>query len=335
LILQKHIKLGKKHLEDCLSQQEIDAIFQFVKLPSKTEEELSTSVSEVAGYVSLSVNTILTGALGFWMGLSAHLQKSLTSPSTLFVLFFALGVGGLIGYQSVRFRQRSARDALDKRKLKEVEIQIVSRVCSNRKKELEEKTEELTALLRSLKIEIDPEELRDPHLDVQALCLKWTSHLKGAVEKRGPSFQEEDPILKQIVEKLSHAETLPRITLKSQIRSHAGRLLVELVPTLFGGAASLFVYIGGIRTETEEVQSSVGLSFLERPEVKIAELVLVALITLYFAFSFCSINRKGFERERKLAQAEAKLITQENQLDLLSTQLLKIKECLRILERLR
>src|SRR4051812_5405172 len=81
LLLQKHIKLGKKHLERCISPQEIDAIFACVPCPRKAEEALAATPMEVVSQVVVVCNTVLTATLGLWFGLTGLLRwKALSQP---------------------------------------------------------------------------------------------------------------------------------------------------------------------------------------------------------------------------------------------------------------
>lgn len=341
LLLQKHVKLGKKHLENCLSPQEIDAIFEFVNLPAKTKRELSASFPELAGQVSLVFNTILTATLGFWMGLRRLLKLDMGSKATLMsVLALSLIVGGFIGFQSILFRRKIARDILDKRKLKELELEIVKRINEDREKEVKKKIGELVSLLKRLKIEVNRKDLENPLLEFPKLCLQWLPQvqkndlirrqLKEKIRSKA-RYAKGAEEFKIISQKLSECSIHSEISVSSWIRANLTRLVIELIPALFGGAASLFVYIGGARTRTEEMGDLTWISFLDDPKVKTIQLIIMGIIVIYFAFSVFYMNCKAFKRDKEIERVEAKLIEEEKRLDLLNDHLLKIKEGLRIL----
>ena len=342
LLLQKHVKLGKKHLENCLTQEEVDTIFDWIKLDPEIEEMLSSSSLETTGHVSLAFNTILTSILGFWLGLSSLLNWKLLSSATLItVLLLSFSVGGYIGFQAIVFRRRMTQNLLDKRKFKHLEIQIVKKVNAVREKELNEVRSSLSSLLQNANVNVSPQTLADSKTDVNKLywesisSLKETDPIRDQMEKKirlDQKYNRDHQVFKKISKKLSQSSISNPINLKSWIQGNFNRLIIELFPTILGGASSLFVYIGGTQALTEELGHSPWIDFLEKPSVKIAELVLVWFITLYFGFSYFWMNRKAFKREQEMAKTDAELIEEEKRLDSLSTRLLNIKEYTRTLE---
>lgn len=339
LLLQKHIKLGKKHLSTCLSQAEIEAIFQSVSLSLSTKEELATSKLELAGQASLVFNTIFTGAIGFWLGLSQLLHWNLASPFPLIaVLLFSFSMGCFIGFQSIRVRRKMMKELIDHRKLKSFEMQILKMIHQKREKEYAKTLDQLNVLLQDQKIDVSPEALLDPSLDFQKMsgspmtASQFIAEVRNLLEKKN---QAGLGVFEKIAKKLSHCPFHPHLSLRGWIQSNIRRLIMELFPTLFGGAASLFVYIGGFRTETEAMGSFAWIAFLERTEIKIFQLLFVFLITSYFAFTFFILNKKSFKRDQEKSKIETLVAQEEQQTDLLQDRLLKTKECLSTLQKIR
>jgi hypothetical protein len=338
LLLQKHIKLGKKHLEQCISSEEMEAIFACVQPSHKTEEALSQTPMEVVSHVVVICNGVLTGTLGFWLGLSSLLHwKALSPPILMGLSLFAFCMGALVGLQAILFRRKMSRNLLDKHKLKELEIRILQEINSKKERELSEEIDLLGKSLEELQIKANPEEFQDPSMDAQKLSLKWisclpgTDHIRTHLETkiaRTMRYEEDVQLFKKIGQKLGDQPLKSEMDWRGWVKSNRGRLITELIPALLGGASSLFVYIGGSRTLTKEAGKGDWMAFLDSPIVKETELVLVGLITLYFAGSFCYRNYKTYLRDRTLAKIDSNILAEEKRMGLLDNHLLKIKECL-------
>jgi hypothetical protein len=358
LFLQKHIKLGKDHLEQILSPNEIRDLFQIATVPAPTKRELSTTKIEIAGVSALVVNTILTATLGAWMGLSGFLQLNMHSiPRFIGILTFSISFGALIGYQNGRFRINASKATLDKRKLQDLELSILNELSSQRKEEVKAKQAELKNLLKNLNIDVDIDELEQKK-DYQKVCLNWISYLIEHVQnhrvgeftdlfiseledlkldfthktkKEVKKVNERDQF-NIIVEKLSEVSIQPPVVLPSWIKTNLDRLIVELMPTVFGGFSSLFVYLGGAPQLAQQFGKPELFEFLMRPEIKTIEFLSAILVTLYFAFSFLYLNRKAFLRDQEIAKMQIYLTREENMMDVLDDLLLKVKELIRVMQ---
>lgn len=101
----------------------------------------------------------------------------------------------------------------------------------------------------------------------------------------------------------------------SGIKSPAkSQLFIGIIPTIWGGFASMFVFVGGIPNIARELDF-VGLaSVLTTPLARTVEITLAGFITCYFAFAFLYSYRKSWQRQRVLAEIEKDIAYQEAQL---------------------
>lgn len=108
------------------------------------------------------------------------------------------------------------------------------------------------------------------------------------------------------------------------IKSHFNQLLVGIIPTIWGGFASMFVFVGGIPSIARELNFLWLASVLTSPFARFIEITLAGFITFYFAFSFLYSSRKSWQRERlqeeidkDIASEEAHLQENTHKLDML------------------
>lgn len=360
LFLQNHIRLGKGHLETCLSKQEIDAICKYGTVEKRTSKELGATKMEMASFASLGINTVLTGLLGGWLGGRAFLELEVAStPWFNVIIASCVLVGIYIGIEAIRLRKKIANDAIEKRKLQDLEHAIYKEINKKKHEALQLAKEGLVSILKKLKLTVKSREIEDKNVDLHQLCLEWTAQLQeicpgGPKESTTTKYvaseisktqrlllqehkSEDDPetcTFKIIADKLSHASMEPDVNLKAWIRKNFNRLLVEFIPTMLGGAASLFVYLGGAPAIAKEMGKQSIFDFLTQPEMKIVQLLLSLGITLYFAFSFLCLNIRGFKRDKEFSKAQIKLTKEENATTELDGQILKINEMFRIMNPL-
>lgn len=98
------------------------------------------------------------------------------------------------------------------------------------------------------------------------------------------------------------------------IKKHFNQLLLGLVPTIWGGFASMFVFVGGIPTIAGDLNFVWLKSLLISPSARIIEISLAGLVTCYFAFAFFYSFRKSWQREQLLEQIEKKISNEETRL---------------------
>jgi hypothetical protein len=352
LLLQKHLKLGKKHLLRRLNDEEISYLFGLEKIDLQTQKKLGVYAPEFLGNMSLALNSIFTAILGTWSGMSGLLKFKLSLPIFFSLLAFCTLIGGWIGFNHYKLIKKTTDDALEKEKSRVVEIQILKILNHQRKAEINRKIVEINEILQCLKIEgIELLDSLNHQLNDYEICLNWLNQTEKAlkelhsdelstdvffaeIEKTKTLLQEQllenskrkEGAVVEILRKLGAAPIQPHVSIQNWLKSNFRNLIVSLTPVIFGGFSSLFVYLGGAPKLAEETGLSNLASFLGNPEVKYIELAIAACITVYFSLAFLYVNHHAFKRDQELAKTEVLLDREETKLDLLDDKLLKIKQ---------
>jgi hypothetical protein len=362
VVIQKHLKLGSKHILKCLSQEEWQKFYELAQLDSKTRAQLRLDKVELAGPATLALNSILTAALGGWMGFSGFIGLSLNSPILfIFILSIASLVGLALGYQNYQFTKQSAEKAIEKRRLQDIELYLLNELIKNRKREIKEKHKELIYVLNSMHIAKEDinEGLQYEKFGSDFQCIAWLSEFEKIVKKTHKDEVLYHDILKEIdenkkktkeklkfyekikendffftLQKLFDAKIDSREANPSWFRANFKNLIIGLIPTFFGGFSSLFVYLNGVPNIAQSMGKTKTFYFFIDSRVKYIELSIAALITIYFAASFIYLNRKTFKRYREVTKTDAIIIQEEGKVALLSDQLLKVKEVLSCMSRI-
>ena len=129
ILLQKHIELGKERLVTLLGKQGFQELLQLGKPKQGTLNELKEDNAEISGIALLTVNTILTGTFGGWMGFSAVMEFDLSSRWAFWMIFsLAILVGAAIGYQNFRFTKQAGERAVQTLKLLELKLDILEEI---------------------------------------------------------------------------------------------------------------------------------------------------------------------------------------------------------------
>ncbi len=110
----------------------------------------------------------------------------------------------------------------------------------------------------------------------------------------------------------------------SGIKKHFNQLLLGIIPTIWGGFASMFVFVGGIPNLAGELKFLWLHSLLISPFARAIEISLAGLMTCYFAFAFFYSSRKNWQRQqlleqikKEIANEEARLLENNHKLDML------------------
>ncbi len=355
LLLDKHVKLGKSHLRESLTEGEVEEVYQLGSIPKAAEEELKLTKIEIVSQYSLAINAIVTGTLGGWMGLSAFLQFRLNSLLMFVIIFsFSTFLGTCVGLTSGRLRRKFSNVAKERRQAQDLEIAILNEINEMRKEEVQEKTKELVSILAHLEIREKISEIENlEHLE--DLYFRWINQLQqigkekyensknyedfvSEIEKANIFFRKskqkesirgaEETKLYNIIQKLSRSSIQPSAAKKSWVRENLQSLIVGFLPTIFGGFGSLFVYIGGAPSIAKELGKENLLNFLLLPQVKLIQLIMLISITLYFGFSFIYLTLKDHKRDKELSKLNVYITKEESQTHLLDDKLLKVKEML-------
>lgn len=353
IILQKHAELGKDHLIELLGAQGFCDFLLWARTKQGGIEQIRADDTEISGNLILTVNTIITGCFGGWMGLSAVMELNLHSP-IIFGTVFSLAalLGALIGYQNFQTTKMDAIQNIQTLQLIRFEIDILNKVRQIREQELQEIEADLLAFSPSKKkisfrdwfttFEQTIEEKFSSHRgDVNYPFLE--SEMRDIKEEIRKNFEEsfsqrENP--KAICPGKEHAprDLPPFIKVmissypteskgsKSWIRRNARKILISLIPTLIGGFGSTFVYLSGSTQIAKAFEYNHLVSFLTSPHAKYVKLTLALLFTGYFGFSFLYSNRKAYKRSREIEKKREVISKEESSLTLLDEQLFKLRK---------
>jgi hypothetical protein len=97
----------------------------------------------------------------------------------------------------------------------------------------------------------------------------------------------------------------------SWFKNNFNQLFLGIIPTVWGGFASMFVFVGGIPNIIGELQLSWLHSLLTTPFARLVEISCAALVTCYFAFAFLYSHRKSWQRQELLESTQQNIATEE------------------------
>ena len=238
LLILKHLKLGRVHLKKNLSEEEFQELIDLVPI---NETAFSAPVKNTEFLMPL--NTLLTGVLGAGLGLSSYLEISTNSLPLLFtILAIAIVVGITLGTINVRHVKNSIQEGYENRKIEELQKCIQEKIQTNRKKEIDEKMNELSKIVGS---RLNLDSILNPK--DERVCI---------------------PSLKKLV--LSRDLSIPK---PSWIRANLKSILISFVPTLIGGFGSLFYYLPNVPKIAKGLGQHQVFEFLTKPEAKFVQLV--------------------------------------------------------------
>ena len=125
------------------------------------------------------------------------------------------------------------------------------------------------------------------------------------------------PFLK-VLTNPNYALPKQRLTSSYWLREGVNELLLGLTPTIWGGFASMFVFVGGIPNIARELGFTETADFLIQPGARIVEISLAILVTSYFGFSFLYAFKKGWQRDQLMERTMKEISEEETHL-LIST----------------
>lgn len=353
LLVHKHIKLGKKHLHEWLSDEEMEQLLLLVKKDKEAEKGMDADTPEFVGRISLALNTIFTATFGAWMGVSGFMDLSLNKPFLFFSLLgFATLMGGLIGFHNYQYTRKEAKNAIEEKQIKMITTNILKTLNQYREEELENKFSNLNEILKKLQISgiellnLPPHEFND-----HKVCLNWLyqtdraikdlekneqmAHLFSAEIKAVQTSLEGDidrdnrrkkAFSSSVIHKLTGYSIQPPARTPSWVRTNFRSIFISMIPVMLGGFSSFFVYIGGAPRIAQEMSQTELYTFLVQPKVKYIELVTALGMTLFFAYSSVYLNWKAFKRDQELKKIDAIVMKEEMQLELIDDKFLKVKQ---------
>lgn len=143
--------------------------------------------------------------------------------------------------------------------------------------------------------------------------VKFLEQLDSFDEKGQKSFKflQTLPYLKILTNPSFAIPKSRTLAPSSWIHGNMKKLLLGLMPTVWGGFASMFVFVGGIPNVTRELGFISIADFLSQPEARVFEILMALAVTTYFAFSFLYSSKKTWQREKLLEKTEKEIANEE------------------------
>lgn len=357
IILQKHIELGKDHLINFVGKKGFEDLLALARLDKNVVKGLKIDNTETAGNLILTVNTIITGSFGGWMGLCGMLELGLgSSPIFYGVLSLATLLGALIGYQSVRLSKSITAAATEAQQLLQLKSIILKEVHTKRNQEMRKIEELLQSSLRQSppvknlstlagwskefdqviegKLSSYKKSPLYSFLQREATAFRTTvqRHLGQMCEEEEnieivhPAPEERTKALPPILQKLTSRYPQTLRTSDSWTSIHAGSLILSLIPTLFGGLGSVFFYLTGSMSIARAFEQDYLVAVLTTSEAKFIKIIISILVTTYFGFLFLYTNRNRNKRAVEIEKKQQMLVTEEAALTLLDEKLFKLRK---------
>ena len=91
-------------------------------------------------------------------------------------------------------------------------------------------------------------------------------------------------------------------------------IALGLFPTIWGGFASMFVFVGGIPNITRELGYIEWADYLIDPISRTFEILMALIVAAYFGFSYYYSSKKEWQRERLMEQTSNEISELENHL---------------------
>ncbi|OJU80695.1 MAG: hypothetical protein BGO10_02645 [Chlamydia sp. 32-24] len=143
--------------------------------------------------------------------------------------------------------------------------------------------------------------------------IHFLEHLALAVkkERKHTHLRPYLPFLKILTNPSFAVPKYRALTPTSWVKSNYRYLLMGLTPTIWGGFASMFVFVGGIPNITRELGFEEWALFLTNPTARFIEISIAFLITCYFAFSYLYSSKKIWIRQKIFEQTEISIANEE------------------------
>lgn len=337
--ISKNLKLGYGHLKSNLSEQELNALMLDNPV---TATHVKTNKLEKAGHISLIGNTIITSCLGAWLGFAGFTHYDLHHPITLVISVISLLMGALGGYVGFWFIQARAIKAIRIQKILHLQETILE--CTIQKRVA--KINDIKDIITSKIHKITNEEIEDLE---KIAWLEILSLIKERVLNTEKTIKEKNLLqnynfgsckilydLQKTIRKLTNLKktrkqnfkpherihylkpllipihaSIPEDKFFKWIKGNGINILSGLMPTLFGGFASLFVFLNGIPAIVSQL--NIHLSPATAEFFKYSSWFSLAAITLYFGWSWTYTNYKDHVRMTCIEKFKYQLIEKEYQ----------------------
>jgi hypothetical protein len=359
ILLQKHIELGRDHLIRILGKKGFEKFLHFARPSQETMDLFKADDMETTGNLILVVNTIITGSFGGWMGFSGVMEMKLGS-SLMFEMVLSLAVlaGIAVGYLNFRSTKQEAIQAIQTLQLTQFEIDILNEIQRIREYELEAVKGNIQATMTSLSSSVASLPLNEwlpatlhaldekiffyqkhpAYLffkkEVEAIKMRLQRNVK---ERKSSLIYDRNhkrtisPLIESLISVYPQETKKPQSWFKQNFK----KILISLIPTLFGGFGSLFVYLSGGPQIAQAFEYDRLVSLLMSSYATPIKITISILVTLYFGFSSLYSLRKNYRRSMEIEAKQTEIVKKESSLTLLDDQLVKLRHLHEEIEKAR
>lgn len=179
---------------------------------------------------------------------------------------------------------------------------------------------------------------RTEHLNHTLVYLLYWSEFSKIIKRIRKIFTKHMPVVEDLAEEpedkpaqqedydTSHVSFLKLLTdpafaiskfrtsASSWFKGNVGSIMLGLIPTIWGGFASMFVFVGGFPNIARELGLISVANFLIQPWARVIELMLALTVTLYFGFSSIHLSRKLFQRKQLLDKTQKEITNEETRM---------------------
>jgi len=219
-ILLGHLQLGMDHLKKHLNKDQLADLLNYSHINSRQYERLKPDEIERHGNIVLMANTVFTCLLGGWLasigfaGISPATNKALL----FFIIIAAVISSGYFGYVSFKKIKEEAKDALNRQKLANLQIKLLSLIEQKKQGIVEEMTDYLNNA-------IDQFSSKTSEMKITALTslkskeefVQWFNELNNAVNAETTPLTGK-PLYKIFVEEIEKV----KLELKKAIDTNIG-----------------------------------------------------------------------------------------------------------------
>lgn len=147
----KHIRMGKDHLQKCLSPEAFKDLLKLSYLNKQQHENIKADPQEHMGNITLVMNAIITGLLGSWLGFTAFVGMGLKSVIALVIIFSITAIiCGWVGFISFKLTKKKAQDGIIVKKLRLIELDLLKTIVKRRQHDLNEIAENIVTKLAAI-----------------------------------------------------------------------------------------------------------------------------------------------------------------------------------------
>lgn len=346
----KSISLGKDKIPTLFTPRQIRDLLREVSTQKKQKNTIKSDKQEQLGKTTLIVNTIISGCLGGWLGLSAYGHINLNNILTIVIVSGSFLLGILFAALSAHNVNQQAQESLVRYEILEVELAFlvlitkkldinfvklenqINKIISllTKKNHLKDEFKSLKSLLLNkvcldlifknltdrIKAIKDKNSVYQNYYErsitsIKKNYLKLQDHYKfysnenTIHRKLGGLFQKSGCINKLINLDLKNPKIVPPIS--QWIKNNRLNMLNNLMPTILGGFASLFVFMNGIPLIFSHYEVKFNIVGLSITHLKILGLITSVCLTAYYGYAQVYTDYKNFCRKRQLEIARNNL----------------------------